>query len=486
MNASSNLKKVYNLGPFASTTLPTPYSWVNSNTKAKQLKGPLSGKSIAIKENISFKESPTSCSSAILKDYKPPFNATCVDTLIQSGAHIIGQTKMDEFGMGSQSTHLPSYYTPVHNPSCPENGDEPRSAGGSSGGSAAAVAEGSCWAALGTDTGGSVRLPASYCGVVGLKPSYGMISRRGVVSYADSLDCVGVMAREVESVRRVFDAISHPDEHDMTCATFSARQKAKNLVSSYLSSFSFPSRLSGLRIGIPRETVLPAPYLSVSPSLITVFESLGATIHHVSMPSMKIALPAYYVLASAEASSNLARYGGGWYGNEDERKQGKRGFASEQERRIQVRSEGFGREVKKRILSGTYALSADEFNNTYLKALYLRHSLRKDYQSILRTPHPLSTSPSACIPSHDGVDLILHPTSIRTAPPISSTEKDDTDETEYTQDLLTIPASLTGLPTMSVPVGEGEDGWPVGISLTAQWGYEDLLFQVGKSIEGRS
>ncbi|KAK8846639.1 hypothetical protein IAR55_005726 [Kwoniella newhampshirensis] len=465
--------------PRTSTTHPTPYSWINPATPGPSRSGALAGRSIAVKDNISYTASPTSCSSSMLRDYNPPYTATCVTLLLKAGAHIAGQTKMDEFGMGSQTTHLPPFYTPVHNPASPTPDEPPRSAGGSSGGSAAAVAEGSCWAALGTDTGGSVRLPASYCGVVGLKPSYGLVSRRGVVAYADSLDCVGVLARDVDTVERVFNVISHPDEGDMTCALASSRQKVDSILESHLanlaSSSPFSSPLTGLRIGLPTESPISPPQ-----SLLSHLAFLGASIQAISLPYINLALPAYYVLASAEASSNLGRYGGGWYGSVDEKeiRDGESGL----ERRKRVRTEGFGKEVKKRILAGTYALSADEFDNTYLKALHLRQLLRQDYQNTFRIPHPLSPSTSGLSSKTDGVDLLLHPTAIQTAPLLSATQEVKGDS-EYRQDRLTVPASLAGLPAMSVPAGKGEDGWPVGVSVTGQWGMEGLVFRLGRAIE---
>ncbi|KAK4683878.1 aspartyl-tRNA(Asn)/glutamyl-tRNA(Gln) amidotransferase subunit A, partial [Tremellales sp. Uapishka_1] len=461
--------------PFVPSTHPSPYSWMNPAV-AGPSSGPLAGRNIAIKENISYTAAPTSCSSLILQDYHPPYNATCVSTLLSSGAHIVGQTKMDEFGMGSQTTHLPPNYTPVHNPSAPDVKSAPRSAGGSSGGSAAAVAEGSCWAALGTDTGGSVRLPASYCGVVGLKPSYGMISRYGVIAYADSMDCVGVLGRTVDTVKQVYDTLSHPDPNDMTC------------ISSHLRSLvptRHTSSIEGLRIGIPREISVHSP-----PLLIKHLESQGATFHPVSLPSLDMALPAYYVLASAEAASNLGRFGGGWFGSVWEKDTV---VESGEQRRRRIRTAGFGNEVKKRILAGSYALTAEwvfpfpisfhltigcsAFNNSYLKALHLRRLLRTDFNNIFRIPHSL-VNDDAYTPPSDGIDVLLHPTAIRTAPPL-----DERGKSEYLQDLLTVPASLAGLPALSVPAGKGEDGWPVGVSLVGQWGTEKMLFDIGRGVE---
>ncbi|WWC87280.1 aspartyl/glutamyl-tRNA(Asn/Gln) amidotransferase, A subunit [Kwoniella dendrophila CBS 6074] len=456
--------------PRISDASPTPYSWISNATPGSST-GKLAGKAIAIKDNISYTVAPTSCSSSILRDYNPPYNATCVQSLISEGAHIVGQTKMDEFGMGSTTSHLPSYYSPVHNPASPQPNEPPRSAGGSSGGSAAAVAEGSSWAALGTDTGGSVRLPASFCGVVGLKPSYGLISRRGVVAYADSLDCVGVLGRDIDTVEQVFEVVSQPDERDMTCASLSSRNKALEILKSYIPE----TGIEGIRIGLPKEITQTA-----SSSLLDYLKNQGAIIQEVSLPSIEKALPAYYVLASAEASSNLGRFGGNWFGSSITDTVDKNG----EERRKRIRTQGFGKEVKKRILAGTWALSADEFDNTYLKALYLRQLLRQNYQSLFRIPHPHSSHQQIHKDGKKGViDLILHPTAIGTAPLLNSGEKGTKGSDEYSQDLLTVPASLAGLPSMSVPAGKGQDGWPLGVSLTGQWGMEKLIFRLGRVIE---
>lgn len=534
----------------ASSGAASPYSWVNpaSAGSSRSQRGRLAGKRIAIKENISYNQAPTTCSSRILQDYVPPFTATCLQCLLEEGADVAGMSKMDEFGMGSTTSHLPPSYTPVHNPAGPHDA-APRSAGGSSGGSAAAVADGTAWAALGTDTGGSVRLPAAYCGVVGFKPSYGMISRHGVVAYADSLDTVGILSRDVETARQVYQTISRPDPNDMTSAPLHLRSLSASLLPPYLSSISRAS-LKGLRIGIPVQmtsTLLPgsppptsaacesgsADLPQLPPALLKHLQSLGATLHSVILPSLTRALPAYYVIASAEASSNLARYGGGWFGSSWESEemetlasgteQGSvnvgKGETGE-ERRRSIRTEGFGQEVKKRLLAGTYALSADEFNNTYLKALYLRSLLRADFARVLRIPdarshaHSLASSsaPTATTVVDDGaiqVDVLLHPTAINTAPPLHPASASPTDPAsssnepprslnmnmekeygqrgksanEYVQDVLTVPASLAGLPAISVPAGKGQDGWPVGVSVVSQWGAEGVVLDVAGAVE---
>ncbi|RXK42178.1 hypothetical protein M231_00535 [Tremella mesenterica] len=490
--------------PRVSVSQPTPYSWVASDglleAEVKAYRAStcqsLVQRHIAIKENITYRHAPTTCSSAILKDFNSDYNATCVELLLHQGAAICGQTKMDEFGMGSNTTHLPEGYTPVYNPGGPVDDDAPRSVGGSSGGSAAAVAEGSCWAALGTDTGGSVRLPASYCGVVGLKPSYRLISRFGVVSYADSLDCVGILARDISIASQIFSTLNHPDPRDMTNVSSVTRQRAHALLVQHIEEIQRhggpKGALQGYRIGIPNQTRLPSPHLTIPSELVSYLESQRATVVSVDIPSWTKTLPAYYVLASAEASSNLARYGGGFFGSAQ---------PDGEEGRRRVRTEGFGREVKKRLLAGTYALSANQFDNTYLKALYLRRTLRREFDSIFRIPHPVRSYPSVyesapnsdttsspprpsststATSAPDGVDVLLHPTAISTAPPLSKTLSS---ESEYAQDLLTVPASLGGLPCMSVPAGVGSDGWPIGMSVSSQWGMEQLVFDVGRVIE---
>ncbi|KAG8700241.1 Trimeric GatFAB AmidoTransferase(AdT) complex subunit, partial [Ceratobasidium sp. 394] len=333
--------------------------------------GLLAGKSIAVKDNICTADMPTTCSSKILQDFQPPYDATCVRLLREAGASIAGKTNCDEFGMGSLNVY--SSHGAVVNPL---SGDgEPRSAGGSSGGSAAAIAAQMCFAALGTDTGGSIRLPAAYCGVVGLKPSYGMISRWGVISYADSLDCVGVLASTVADAKTVYgtrfpishctrkqlttgyiDAISHYDVRDPTSVPEDLRKSAHAAAQAQLDSFSSDTgNLSGIKIGIPQEyfpAELDQAALGPFRVLISSLTRHGAKIVPVSLPSTSYALSAYYVLASAEASSNLSRYDGIRYGSRADVPEGTDlGYAANAY--AATRSAGFGDEAKKRILLGT-------------------------------------------------------------------------------------------------------------------------------------
>ncbi|KAF9005867.1 amidase signature enzyme [Hymenopellis radicata] len=402
---------------------------------------------VGVKSNICTSELTTTCSSGILKDFVSPFNATVVDLLKASGAQVIGKTNCDEFGMGS--LNINSVHGPVVNPWEPT---ERRSAGGSSGGSAAAVAAGLCDVALGTDTGGSVRLPAAYCGVVGLKPSYGLLSRWGVVPYADSLDCVGILAKDVALTQKVFDILNVHDPQDPTSVPSSARNNG-------------PTQLRNLRVGVPQEYFLA----ELSPSVIDAtkrtlkaLKTQGVTIVPVSLTSTSYALSAYYVIASAEASSNMARYDGVQYGTRVSPPPGS-DLSKVSDVYSYTRTEAFGSEVKKRILLGTYSLSADAFDNYFLQAQRVRQLVKEDFD---RAFHH--------------VDVLVHPSAIRTAPLLDSAS-DGLDS--YVQDVLTVPASLAGLPAVSIPVRNSEDGWPVGVSVVGQWGADELVMKVGQLIE---
>ncbi|KAI9440754.1 amidase signature enzyme [Lactarius indigo] len=441
---------------------------------------------VAVKDNICTKNMPTTCSSAMLRDFKSPFDATVVQLLSGSGATIIGKTNCDEFGMGSLNIH--SVHGPVVNPyQHPANavewhGRERRSAGGSSGGSAAAVAAGMCDAALATDTGGSVRLPASYCGVVGLKPSYGLISRWGVVSFADSLDCVGIIGKNVASTSQVFDVLSKFDERDPTAARSNTREKARELSSEQMvEGLSLDFRdLTGLHIGIPQEyfpASLDNSIISPFRRVIRALKTRGATVLPVSLPNTRYALSAYYVIASAEASSNLARYDGVQYGTHVPLPPGAIS-RSPADVYAHSRTAGFGAEVKRRILLGTYALTADAFDNYFLQSQRLRQCIRDDFMRVFRVPNPLAVSPMC---NEAGVHVLLHPSAVRTAPRLD--EQDGLDA--YTQDVLTVPASLAGLPALSVPIAAGAegDGWPLGVSIVGQWGCEKMVLAVGAAIE---
>ncbi|KAK0466847.1 amidase signature domain-containing protein [Desarmillaria tabescens] len=390
------------------------------------------------KDNICTSKLPTTCSSAILQGFVPPFDATVVKLLEDAGAVTLGKTNCDEFGMGSLNVHSihGSVVNPFQHPSSSVAWEkrERRSAGGSSGGSAAVVAAKMCDAAIGTDTGGSIRLPAAYCGVVGLKPSYGLLSRWGVVSYADSLDCVGIIAKDIGTTKRIFDVLNVHDERDPTSTNRSTRRDASH-------AEYFPLELSRSVLKNTRST-------------IASLKSLGATVVPVSLTSTSFALSAYYVIASAEASSNLARYDGIQYGMCQ---------PSTSKIYAHTRSKGFGSEVQKRILLGTYSLTAgstpSSFDNYFLQALRVRRLVRDDFNLVFRMPNVRAPNQ---IPNADGVDVLMHPSAIRTAPLLDG--EDASGLEAYVQDVLTVPASLAGLPAINVPIVNKEgDGWPVGI-----------------------
>lgn len=395
------------------------------------------------------------------------------------------------------SLNLNSVHGPVINPfqtapNVPAAQMEHRSAGGSSGGSAASVAAGICDAALGTDTGGSVRLPASYCGVVGLKPSYGIISRWGVISFADSLDCVGILGKSVGIVKRVFDTVATYDPRDPTAATPDLRERACQFNSPFLSvttSTHQPRSLEGLRIGVPIE-YFPS---ELDPSIVDVLRTVlrrlgeaGAALTSVTVPATQYTLSAYYVIASAEASSNLARFDSVRYGLRTAPPPGANTSKSS-DVFAHSRCAGLGKEVQKRILLGTYALTADAFDNYFLQAQRIRGHVRRDFDRVFRHPCALLERP---FPPEDGVDVLLHPSAIRTAPPLDRRAQESHSGgkaalglSEYLQDIMTVPASLAGLPALSIPAGTGADRWPVGVSVVGQWGCDNLVMHVGKAIE---
>ncbi|KAF9494899.1 amidase signature enzyme [Pleurotus eryngii] len=448
--------------------------------------GPLQKVAIAVKDNICTKSMPTTCSSAMLEDFRSPYDATVVRLLKEAGADLVGKTNLDEFGMGSLNTY--SIHGPVVNPFQLPNENsswesrEKRSAGGSSGGSAAAVAAGMCYAALGTDTGGSIRLPASYCGVTGFKPSYGLISRYGVVSFADSLDCVGVIAKTTKRVRTVAEVIMVPDPRDPTSASHALRSNA----SSHSPRLS-AAHLNGLRVGVPAEyfpSELVTSVITPTRRVLSALQSLGATIVSVSLPSTPYALSAYYVIACAEASSNLARYDGVEYGLNVTVQRTRSGDTAMRSYAT-TRTQGFGAEVRKRILLGTYALRADAFDNYFQQALRVRQLVRDDFNKTFRSPDVrFVESPLAAAPDQPGVDIIVHPTAIQPAPLIDGNVKQGLDA--YVQDVLTVPASLAGLPALSIRSESSirdSHGWPIGVTIVGQWGSDDMVLRVGEMVD---
>ncbi|TIB13856.1 hypothetical protein E3P77_01743 [Wallemia ichthyophaga] len=425
------------------------------NTAKSNTNGSLSGLSMAVKDVFWTTELPTTAASKMLRDFHPEEDAECVSLARAAGACLIGKTNCDEFGMGSSNRF--SHFGPVLHPLSSD-----RLAGGSSGGSAAAVALNQSSFALSTDTGGSTRLPASYCGVVGLKPSYGLISRYGLIPYAESLDCVGIMAKSVHTVNRVFDVLSQYDEKDPTSESTELRKSAREAAQSVRQS------TDTWRIGLPEELFTSKPSDALSEVLDTLIRK-GATdgkrveLYQVSLPTTTLALNAYYVIASAEASSSLARYDGMRYG-----------YRSESGSIHDTREEGFGEEVKRRITLGNLVLSADSLDNYYLNAQRARTEIVNDFNGLFRMPNARTATDA--VP--DGMDVLIHPTAV-SGPPLA----DSHDAADYAQDLLTTPASLAGLPALNVPIGVDSQGFPQGVSVVGQWGCEQCVFGVAKELE---
>jgi len=408
---------------------------------------PLAGIPIAIKDNICVRGMQTSCGSRILGDYQPPYNATVIDRLLTAGAVVVGKTNCDEFAMGSSNEN--SAFGPVKNP-----WDTARVPGGSSGGSAAAVAAGIVPVALGSDTGGSVRQPASLCGIVGLKPTYGRNSRYGLVAFASSLDQVGIFARHTKDVARVLRIISGRDPHDATTAdvpvpNYSARLKNE------------ANDLKGARIGFPRSLFgegLDAEVRASVEAVVDVYRELGAEVVGVELPNAKFSIAVYYIIATAEASSNLARFDGARYG-----------FRAEDAPELRqmyrkTREEGFGAEVKRRIMLGTYVLSAGYYEAYYGKAQQVRTLLKEDFRK-----------------AFESCDAIITPTS--PTPAFLLGEKSDDPLAMYLNDIYTVTANLAGIPGISVPCGLSSNRLPIGFQLLGAYWSEPTLFKLAHAYE---
>ncbi|WP_392530818.1 Asp-tRNA(Asn)/Glu-tRNA(Gln) amidotransferase subunit GatA [Nostoc sp. C117] len=420
---------------------------VDAKIAAGEEIGLLAGIPVGIKDNMCTKGIPTTCASRILENFVPPYESTATQKLADAGAVMVGKTNLDEFAMGSSTEN--SAYQVTANP-----WDLSRVPGGSSGGSAAAVAAEECVVALGSDTGGSIRQPASFCGVVGMKPTYGLVSRYGLVAYASSLDQIGPFGNTVEDAAILLSAIAGYDPKDST----SLKVPIPNYAASLKPDFK-PRGL--LRIGIIKETFgegLDSVVEEAVTKAVDQLQSLGAEIHIVSCPRFRYGLPTYYIIAPSEASANLARYDGVKYGYR----------AADADNLLSMytrtRATGFGTEVKRRIMIGTYALSAGYYDAYYLKAQKVRTLIKQDFEKAFGV-----------------VDVLVCPTSPTTA--FKAGEKTTDPLSMYLTDLMTIPVNLAGLPSLSLPCGFDDRGLPIGLQLIGNVLREDQLFQVAYAYE---
>ena len=418
---------------------------VDADIKAGKPVGPLAGVPVALKDNMCTRGIETTCSSKILEGWKPPYDATVVTRLKQAGAVMVGKTNLDEFAMGSSTEN--SAFGPTKNPL-----DTSRVPGGSSGGSAAAVAAGFAAASLGSDTGGSIRQPASLCGLVGVKPTYGLVSRQGIVAFASSLDQVGPFTHTVADAALMMEVIGGHDPLDST----SLPQAMPSLTS------VLGQGVKGMRIG--RLADMPdgcePEVLARMDAAYVALQAAGATIVDISLPSLSYCLTAYYLVAPAEASSNLARYDGVRYGMRVETGDLHSMYGA-------TRAAGFGAEVKRRIMLGTYALSAGYFDAYYGKALKVRRLIANDFAA-----------------AYEKCDVILTPTSPTVAFPLGDKTSDPL--TMYLCDIFTIPTNLAGHAAMSVPFGTGAHNMPVGVQVLAPALGEQTMFRVAAELERAS
>jgi aspartyl-tRNA(Asn)/glutamyl-tRNA(Gln) amidotransferase subunit A len=417
---------------------------VDAKIAAGETIGLMAGIPIALKDNLCTKGIPTTCASRILEGFIPPYESTVTAKLQAAGAVALGKTNMDEFAMGSSTEN--SGYQVTTNP-----WDTSRVPGGSSGGSAAAVAAQQAVVSLGSDTGGSIRQPAAFCGVVGLKPTYGLISRFGLVAYASSLDQIGPFGRTVEDAAILLEAIAGYDHQDST---------SLNVEIPKYSELLKPELPKGLRVGIITETFgegLDPVVAAAVQTAVAHFQSLGATVQEISCPRFRYGLPTYYVLAPSEASANLARYDGVKYGVRAD-------TDNLMSMYTQTRAGGFGAEVKRRIMLGTYALSAGYYDAYYLKAQKVRTLIKNDFEA-----------------AFGKVDILITPTTPTTA--FKAGEKTADPLSMYLSDLMTIPVNLAGLPGISIPCGFDAQGMPIGIQLIANVLREDLLLQAAHAYE---
>jgi aspartyl-tRNA(Asn)/glutamyl-tRNA(Gln) amidotransferase subunit A len=405
--------------------------------------GPLAGVPVALKDNLTTRGIPTTCSSKILDGWRPPYDATAVQRLVAAGAIPIGKTNMDEFAMGSSTEN--SAFGPTRNPH-----DTSRVPGGSSGGSAAAVAAGFASVALGSDTGGSIRQPAALCGVVGMKPTYGLVSRYGLIAFASSLDQIGPFTTTVADAAAVLEAMGGHDPMDST----SIDGPAPTLLE------SLGEGVDGLRVGVMRELLGEGIEPDVRRRVEAAAEALsaaGAKVDEATVPAATYGLSAYYLIAPAEASSNLARYDGVRYGLRVD-------APTTAEMNELTRTAGFGPEVKRRIMLGTYALSAGYYDAYYGKAQQVRTLIIRDFAA-----------------AYESFDLLLSPTTPSTAFPLGAKTADPL--SMYLNDVCTIPSNLAGDPAISVPYGVGDDGLPVGVQVLAPALQEARMFRAAAVLE---
>lgn len=417
---------------------------VQKDIEAGKYTSPLAGVPVAIKDNMCTKGLVTTCSSKILHNFVPTYESTAVSKLRDAGAIILGKTNMDEFAMGS--TTETSFFGPTKNPVNPEHVP-----GGSSGGSAAAVAAGECFYALGSDTGGSIRQPASYCGVVGIKPTYGTVSRYGLIAYGSSLDQIGPLTKNVSDAAAVLNAISGHDIKDST--------SVDKEVPDYMTALV--NNAQGLKIGIPRDYFgdgLDSEVANAVKNAAEVLKAAGATVEEFDLSLVDYAIPAYYTIAAAEASSNLERFDGIKYGYRTEE------YAGLHNMYKKSRSEGFGPEVKRRIMLGSFVLSSGYYDAYYLKALKVKALIKKAFDDAFRK-----------------YDIILGPVAPTTAPKLGASLSDPIKM--YLGDIYTISVNLAGLPGISVPCGMSSEGMPIGVQLLADCFKEETLFRAAYAYE---
>ncbi|WP_097002337.1 Asp-tRNA(Asn)/Glu-tRNA(Gln) amidotransferase subunit GatA [Lacrimispora amygdalina] len=417
---------------------------IQKRIESGELTGPLAGVPAAVKDNICVEGLKTTCSSKILSDFIPAYHAKAVENLKQAGAVIIGKTNMDEFAMGS--TTETSAFGVTRNPWNPEHVP-----GGSSGGSCAAVAAAECFFALGSDTGGSIRQPASFCGVTGLKPTYGTISRYGLIAYGSSLDQIGPVAKDVTDCAAILEVLASHDEMDSTSV-----QRKDYDFTRYLTG-----DVTGLKVGIPADYMgegLEPEVKEAVQKAAKVLEEKGAIVETFDLGMVEYAIPAYYVIASAEASSNLSRFDGVKYGYRAKDYHGLHGMYKKS------RSEGFGPEVKRRIMLGSFVLSSGYYDAYYLKALKTKALIKKAFDE-----------------AFSKYDVILGPAAPTTAPKLGESLSDPLKM--YLGDIYTISVNLAGLPGLSIPFGTDQKGLPIGVQLIADCFQEKNILRAGFAVE---